>query len=184
MGDVREKAAKAAREWELSESEVSGDCPRDDDGVLQASGVFVAGYLLGHAAGGEDGARDVLRRAHDVMERAIGRARKAKEITRTARLRCEMSAVAGWIAALQEEMFINPETRILSSLAPGTATPEPHCGWAPGHYKNICCICGKAFSDCDKRAVTCLPCADKELAKSSLAPGTGLGTGEGQKEEG
>ena len=65
MTDVRAMAAKAAREWELSESEVSGDCPRDDDGVLQASGVFVAGYLLGHAAGVSEGARSALGWAFD-----------------------------------------------------------------------------------------------------------------------
>jgi len=57
MTTLRAQAAAAAKEWELSESEVSGDCPRDDDGVLQASGVFVAGYLLGHAAGVSEGAR-------------------------------------------------------------------------------------------------------------------------------
>jgi len=148
MTNLRAQSAAAAKEWELSESEVSGDCPRDDDGVLQASGVFVAGYLLGHAAGVEEGAR----------------------------------RFAEWLMADGAEQYDSITVRrcvpiflseFASSLAPGTPTPEPHCGWAPGHYKNICCICGKAFSDCDKRAVTCLPCADKELAKSSLAPGTG-----------
>lgn len=62
------------------------------------------------------GAGEMARLVHDEMERCIGKARKAKEITRTARLRCEMGAVVGWIATLQEEMFINPETRLRASL--------------------------------------------------------------------
>jgi len=115
---LRAQAAAAARDYDAVHMNHFPEMPH------YARVMFVEGYLLGHAAGVEEGARDVSRQAHDAMERAIGRARKAKEIARTARLRCEMSAVVGWIAALQEEMFINPETRILSSLAPGTAIIE------------------------------------------------------------
>jgi len=120
---------------------------RDSQDQLHGIGeaAYAIGYEDGHAAGEAEGAR----RFAEHM------------IAKFPRLEARSQPIRDELA------------RFLSSLAPGTPTPEPHCGWAPGHYKNICCICGKAFSDCDKRAVTCLPCADKELAKSSLAPGTG-----------
>ena len=36
---------------------------------------------------------------------------------------------------------------------------KPHGGWARGNYQNKCCLCGVMFMG-DKRAVTCLRCAD------------------------
>jgi len=98
MTNLRTQAAAAAKEWELSESEVSGDCPRDDDGVLQASGVFVAGYLLGHAAGVEEGARSALGWAFDNS----------------------FLDLHDWEKEGEEITFDELLARFLSSLAPGT----------------------------------------------------------------
>jgi hypothetical protein len=114
MTNLRAQAARAAVEW-------IHDMHGNRYLVPDSQDSYAAGFESGHAAGVADGARAAIQQVHDAMERCIGQARKAKEIARTARLRCEMSAVAGWIAALQEELFINPETRILASRpAPGT----------------------------------------------------------------
>jgi len=95
-------------------------CFEEDDETEDAARLALVAYfeemLAERDAAFAAGAREMTRLVHDEMERCIGKARKAKEITRTARLRCEMGAVVGWIAALQEEMFINPETRLRASL--------------------------------------------------------------------
>jgi hypothetical protein len=113
MTDIREAAAKAAREH---------DPPCH---LMYPEQCFEAGYLLGHAAGVADGARDVAQQAHDAMERALGRLLKAAQVATSERFKGQMRAASDWIASLQEELFINPETRILSSRpAPGTGIAE------------------------------------------------------------
>ena len=127
MTTLRAQAAAAAWEWRCTHRN-----PQDQLHDI-GEAAYAIGYEDGHATGVEEGARrfaewaqkhaaftagagEMARLVHDEMERCIGKARKAKEITRTARLRCEMGAVVGWIATLQEEMFINPETRLRASL--------------------------------------------------------------------
>ena len=34
-------------------------------------------------------------------------------------------------------------------------------GWAPGNYMITCVDCKKVATDCDKRAISCKPCAVK-----------------------
>jgi hypothetical protein len=136
MGDVKEQAAKAAREY------------NDNQGIAMRHpfDVFVIGYTSGHASGVEEGARAFAEWAW----------RDSGDI----RIREYWDDLAARFLATRPEFA-------------GGTTPEPHCGWAPGHYDNTCCVCGEVFHDSDKRAVCCLPCADKELA-------TGTGSAENE----
>lgn len=43
---------------------------------------------------------------------------------------------------------------------------KPFGGWAPGNYNIICLTCNKEVSDCDKRAISCLSCAETKLHES------------------
>lgn len=43
-------------------------------------------------------------------------------------------------------------------------------GYAPGNYMNRCHACKVIFSDLDKRAMTCRPCAEKMHAERTPPP--------------
>jgi len=98
MGDVREKAAKAAREW-LDDNPGLSDERAIARGITGSSRYgFEVGYTDGHAAGVEEGARRALGWAFDNS----------------------FLSLHDWEKEGEEITFDELLARFLSSLAPGT----------------------------------------------------------------